>query len=1086
MAVGENESLQYDITDDSVPPYNPKHRFSLAFKRASYQAPEEIWNLFSEAEDCCDIIDYFNALIKSMNIDRNIHGVELYDILKSKLTSWKCQSLWDLLNARLKHSEYKQGNAAKGKTCMIIGCGPIGLRTAIECLMLGCKTIIVEKRDEFARNNVLHLWPFLMTDFRNLGAKKFFGKFGAGCIEHINIKTLQSILLKVALILGAEVYVGVCFNNLVEPVDENTGWRGSFLPENHVLSKAEFDIIIGADGKKNILPGFEQIELRGALAIGITCNFVNNNTIEEARVNEISGISFQYNQNFFLKMEEKYGVRLENIVYYKDETHYFVMTALKNSLLKLEVLKEDFSDPSKLITSSNIDKQKLMEFARSAVDFATDHQLPEDLEYNKLSNGEPDIALFDFTSLKKASNASRIIERNKKKLLLTLVGDSLIEPFWPTGSGAGRGVLSALDCAWLIKQYCSNHPPLACVRERENIYKLLSGITNDSLQKNHKAFTIDPKTRYTAFDSRKVSNIASLQSLYDTDDLENADLSVTSPQQKEKDTSFVKKRRRSSSGGGKKKTITSTHVHPHGQTVVTGKKRTSPLKDTKQEPTVGNTKQFWEEHNKKNLTDRAKQHVSKAKKRTTPSIEEEGIDMEGWSEIDDDVIEDSKLSARSTKSIKSARDKSPRENKENSLKRQKTKDNLLKRQKSKEALSPTKSKPSKAKTPDSKKGTLKKENTKRKISMKQDPARPVDPKSFFRIWLNKIQEKFKEKANINQDDPEAVNNGPSALVMATQSAALGGMALPMLLDCNRPPKRRTTDIKLRDLQLAKQALLNPSTDAHKETQDISVKRAGSVRNTIEKLKEITKDGNPSNYYDFVNKKPNSNDKVDGKSTDFTPKVIDVEAMVRKEEKEEQKKSKAVKATWNLTSSDSEAQLRASLEEFCEPQTPLASILMLQVLYNIHKRIYDEPHVEKYYRIFIKGTVFERYVWQLEGASKFLQFLGWIKCGNYIVLSKSYPVATSLKVIESVLRRKKKAEGGISRQTSLKNRHPNVDIIGEDEVVASFTKVENDIDSGVEDVEEHSTSSTSNVMRRFVRRIRQTTDKRYQFNNNYNK
>ena len=186
MAVGENESLQYNITDDSVPPYNPKHRFSVAFKRASYQAPEEIWNLFSEAEDCCDIIDYFNALIRALNIDPNIHGLELYDILKSKLTSWKCQSLWDLLNARLKHGEYKQGNAAKGKTCMIIGCGPIGLRTAIECLMLGCKTIIVEKRDEFSRNNVLHLWPFLMTDFRNLGAKKFFGKFGAGCIEHIS------------------------------------------------------------------------------------------------------------------------------------------------------------------------------------------------------------------------------------------------------------------------------------------------------------------------------------------------------------------------------------------------------------------------------------------------------------------------------------------------------------------------------------------------------------------------------------------------------------------------------------------------------------------------------------------------------------------------------------------------------------------------------------------------------------------------------------------------------------------------------------------------------------------------------------
>ena len=38
---------------------------------------------------------------------------------------------------------------------------------------------------------------------------------------------------------------------------------------------------------------------------------------------------------------------------------------------------------------------------------------------------------------------------------------------------------------------------------------------------------------------------------------------------------------------------------------------------------------------------------------------------------------------------------------------------------------------------------------------------------------------------------------------------------------------------------------------------------------------------------------------DGKSADFTPKVIDVEAMVRKEEKEEQKKSKAVKVITTL-------------------------------------------------------------------------------------------------------------------------------------------------------------------------------------------
>lgn len=34
------------------------------------------------------------------------------------------------------------------------------------------------------------------------------------------------------------------------------------------------------------------------------------------------------------------GVDLENIVYYKDDTHYFVMTAKKTSLIKKGVIKQ--------------------------------------------------------------------------------------------------------------------------------------------------------------------------------------------------------------------------------------------------------------------------------------------------------------------------------------------------------------------------------------------------------------------------------------------------------------------------------------------------------------------------------------------------------------------------------------------------------------------------------------------------------------------------------------------------------------------------------------------------------------------------
>ena len=69
---------------------------------------------------------------------------------------------------------------------LVIGAGPCGLRVAIETALLGARVVIVEKRDSFSRNNVLHLWPHTIHDLKALGAKKFFGKFCAGSIDHIS------------------------------------------------------------------------------------------------------------------------------------------------------------------------------------------------------------------------------------------------------------------------------------------------------------------------------------------------------------------------------------------------------------------------------------------------------------------------------------------------------------------------------------------------------------------------------------------------------------------------------------------------------------------------------------------------------------------------------------------------------------------------------------------------------------------------------------------------------------------------------------------------------------------------------------
>ncbi|XP_064489852.1 F-actin-monooxygenase MICAL3-like isoform X1 [Ornithodoros turicata] len=423
-----------------------------------------------------------------------------YPRLKTKLRSWRAASLWTKLDKRASHKCYNRGKACSNVRVLIIGAGPCGLRAAIEAQLLGSKVVVLEKRDRYSRNNVLHLWPFVIHDLRNLGAKKFFGKFCAGSIDHISIRQLQLILLKVALLLGVEVHENVMFKDLLEPPEDQTkekiGWRAQVLPADHPASQYEFDVLIGADGKRNTLKGFNRKEFRGKLAIAITANFMNRHTLEEARVPEISGVAFIFNQKFFQEMKENTAIDLENIVYYKDDTHYFVMTAKKQSLLEKGVIINDYSDTARLLSPENVDKGALMEYAREAADFATGYALPS-LEFAVNHYGQADVAMFDFTSMYAAENACRLLERRSHWLLQGLVGDSLLEPFWPTGSGCARGFLSSLDAAWMIRSWANNRDsPLHVLAERESIYRLLAQTTPENLSKDLAEYSLSPSSRY--------------------------------------------------------------------------------------------------------------------------------------------------------------------------------------------------------------------------------------------------------------------------------------------------------------------------------------------------------------------------------------------------------------------------------------------------------------------------------------------------------------------------------------------------------------------------------------------------------------
>ncbi|XP_051755747.1 F-actin-monooxygenase mical2b isoform X14 [Ctenopharyngodon idella] len=461
---------------------------------------------FVQATDCKSTLQAFNIMCSYLELDPLEHST-FYSGLKSMMTCWKAKALWSKLDKRASHKEYKKGKACEGIKCLIIGGGPCGLRTAIELALLGAKVVVIEKRDTFSRNNVLHLWPYTIHDLRGLGAKKFYGKFCAGAIDHISIRQLQLMLLKIALLLGVEFHVNVEFVKLVEPPEdqenEGPGWRAEIRPADHPVADFDFDVVVGADGRRNSLEGFRRKEFRGKLAIAITANFINRNTTAEAKVEEISGVAFIFNQKFFQDLKQETGIDLENIVYYRDNTHYFVMTAKKQSLLDKGVILHDYIDTEALLNSENVNQEALLTYAREAADYATHYQLPT-LDYAMNHCGQPDVAMFDFTSMYASENAALVRERFGHSVLVALVGDSLLEPFWPMGTGCARGFLAAFDTAWMVKSWAQGRNPLEVLAERESLYRLLPQTTPENITKNFDLYTIDPGTRYPNLNSNCV------------------------------------------------------------------------------------------------------------------------------------------------------------------------------------------------------------------------------------------------------------------------------------------------------------------------------------------------------------------------------------------------------------------------------------------------------------------------------------------------------------------------------------------------------------------------------------------------------
>ena len=85
-----------------------------------------------------------------------------------------------------------------------------------------------------------------------------------------------------------------------------------------------------------------------------------------------------------------------------------------------------------MLDKSNVDFEKLCAYAKDAAYVTIDKKLPKDqLHFAKTHRGQPDVTMFDFTSLSQSVNSARILEKHGKPLLISMVGDSLLEVYRP-------------------------------------------------------------------------------------------------------------------------------------------------------------------------------------------------------------------------------------------------------------------------------------------------------------------------------------------------------------------------------------------------------------------------------------------------------------------------------------------------------------------------------------------------------------------------------------------------------------------------------------------------------------------------------
>jgi hypothetical protein len=270
----------------------------------------------------------------------------------------------------------------------------------------------------------------------------------------------------------------------------------------------EFNSLIVAEGEnsatmKNL--GFKKTVDKFNQAIGLVINlFYERENVVEKRLKSFVITRFSPNwQEMELGKLNSLGIACENIEYLKGSTHYIVVTIDKKSLLNFGVLIRDAESSANLLVPENINLEKLFEMGRLIAEIC---QIPKDA---KFFSHNP-VQIFDFSSRSRCYHPVKMlypefpfvfqVPDSKFSLASTaLIGDALMEPFWPQGLGVNRGFHAVLDSVYSMCQFFTKDSSslLNAFESRNFFYRVTYGFSfNRGIVRPFEEWSINPEDRY--------------------------------------------------------------------------------------------------------------------------------------------------------------------------------------------------------------------------------------------------------------------------------------------------------------------------------------------------------------------------------------------------------------------------------------------------------------------------------------------------------------------------------------------------------------------------------------------------------------